>query len=202
MGRSTGAHNAELFHPRVERRGFHVEECGCAACAADAPAGDLEHLEDVPALHLSKRGDLGALWCRAGPDQPLAQLELPALAENHGALDDVLELAYVPGPAVGPKRVDCRLGNGVDTLARLGTGLHDEVPYEPRDVLGAIAERRQRDGEHVQPIIEIRPKPAVTDGSVQRVIRGRDDPDVHCDGVCGADPFERALLENAQELRL
>ena len=70
---------------------------------------------------------------------PVTQLQRRSLRDDERALDDVAQLAYVPGPVVGHECVERALGDGLDPFAELHAVLHGEVPDEQRDVLLAIA---------------------------------------------------------------
>src|SRR5207253_3689410 len=77
-----------------------------------------------------------------------------------------------------------------------------EVADERRDVLRAIPQRRERDREDVQPVVEV-----VAEGPGRHHLREisvgrRDESDVDSFGARAAEPFELLLLEHAQQLRL
>ena len=73
---------------------------------------------------------------------------------------------------------------------------------EQRNVLAAIAQRRQLDREHVQPVVEVLAQLAGPH-RLGRVEVGRgDDPDVHRLLLAAAETPERALLQHAQQLHL
>ena len=68
--------------------------------------------------------------------------------------------------------------------------------------LGPLAQRRQRDREDVEPVVEILAELALGDQRLEVAVRGRDDPHVDLDGLAAADPLELALLQHAQQLDL
>ena len=80
--------------------------------------------------------------------------------------------------------------------------LLDEVVDERRDVLLALAQRRELDRDDVQPVEEVLAEASLLDGAPQVDVGGRHDPDVHLDGLDAAEPHELALLHHAQELGL
>src|SRR5262249_46145086 len=105
---SAGPGDAEPAHACLERRALHAEDPRGTAVPADAPAHALEHREDVAPLDLLERpgphrarlvdgnGNGGG-----GTGERLLQLESCAPGKDDRALDDVLELPDIPGPAVG-----------------------------------------------------------------------------------------------------
>jgi hypothetical protein len=71
-----------------------------------------------------------------------------------------------------------------------------------RDVARALAQRRQHDREHVQPVVEVLAERAVGDLLLEIAVRRRHDAHVDLDRLGAADPFELALLQHAQQLDL
>ena len=69
-------------------------------------------------------------------------------------------------------------------LAQLRCELREEVPDQQRDVVGALAQRRQLDREHVQPVEEVAPEPPLGDLLLQVAVGGRDQAhvDAHASG--------------------
>src|SRR6266498_1921828 len=72
--------------------------------------------------------------------------------QGEGAGDDVLQLADVPGPLVGLEDL-ARLARDGGPLA--AAVLRGEVLGEERHVLEPLAERRDPQGDDVQPVVEI-----------------------------------------------
>ena len=76
-------------------------------------------------------------------------------AIEHGALDDVIQLAHVARPRVAAQRRQRRLGErrrpGGGGAARAARG----TLREPHDVVAALAQRRQMDVDRVEPIQQI-----------------------------------------------
>ena len=74
--------------------------------------------------------------------------------------------------------------------------------HEQRDVLFAIAKRRNLDGDDVQPIEQVLAELTVGDHLREIAVGGGDDADVDFDRVRVADALELALLQRAQQLGL
>ena len=126
-----------------------------------------------------------------------------ALHQDHGALDGVAELADVPGPGVALEHVHERGGrDALHVLAGLGVELLDEVVDEERHVLAALLERRQPDGEDVEPEVEVLAEPPAADLLLQVPVGGADDAHVHLHLGAPAQPPDLPLLEHPQELGL
>src|SRR5262249_9182803 len=73
---------------------------------------------------------------------------------------------------------------------------------ELRDVLRALAQRRQLDGDHVDPVVEVLPEPALLDRLLEVEIRGRNEPEFRFDRLRPADALDFALLDGSQKLCL
>ena len=78
--------------------------------------------------------------------------EVP-LGQDRRALDDVAQLADVAGPRIVLEKVHRLLVDRAHRFAVARVELVEEVLHEQRNVLLAIAQRRQLDGEHVQPVV-------------------------------------------------
>ena len=73
---------------------------------------------------------------------------------------------------------------------------------EQRDVVGALAQCRQADRNHVDPIVEILPELPVGDHLAEIAVGGRDDADVGLDLVGAPHPPELPFLQDPQDLHL
>src|SRR5689334_19763158 len=73
---------------------------------------------------------------------------------------------------------------------------------EKKDIVTAVAKRRNREGHGGDPKIKIFAKGFFGDGLLQVAIGGDDDADVHVNGLCAAHALKAALFENAQEFCL
>src|SRR5579864_9015674 len=120
--------------------------------------------------------------------------------QNHGALQHVTQLAYVSRPVAG---LEARQ-NVSGKLGYLGRVLAVEL-FEQRlrqygQIVLALAQRRQRDGENVQPVVQIFAEFTFSDGAVQRRIRGRDHTHVQLYLALPSQTAHAAVLQHAQEL--
>ena len=77
-----------------------------------------------------------------------------------------------------------------------------EVSSKNRDVLAALAQRRDHERNHVEPIEQILAKTTGLDLMLQALIGGRDDAHIHSHGHGCADRLETLFFENAQHLGL
>ena len=80
--------------------------------------------------------------------------------------------------------------------------LVQEVIDQPGNVLAAIAQRRQVDAHHVEPIKQILAEVALGDFFLQIDVGGGDHAHVHLHRLRIADALEFALLQDAQQFHL
>src|SRR5690606_7113240 len=80
--------------------------------------------------------------------------------------------------------------------------LAEKILGERGDVRAALAERRHRDREHVEAIVEVLAKRPARDGALHVLVRRGDDAHVRAQGQRPAEPLELAELKDAQELCL
>src|SRR5580692_8004058 len=110
FGRARSAYS-ELLHAHLQRAAFQPQEHSCALGPADYPTGCLKSVEDVPPLHLFQSFNLAGFSvarriCWNGGLRLRLQIaewyvEHRPCGQNHGALDEILQLANVPRPVVG-----------------------------------------------------------------------------------------------------
>ena len=122
--------------------------------------------------------------------------------EDDRSLDQVLELADVPGPCVVAQRVQGLGRNRLDLPLHPRGEAPDEVPDQRLDVLRALPQRRDADREDVQAIIEVITEAVLFDHLGEVSVRRRHQTDVDFDRPSSADAHELLILENPEELRL
>jgi hypothetical protein len=96
-----------------------------------------------------------------------------------------------------------------DRCGRAGAGAADaradfreEFLGQFENVLAPIAQRRQRDLEHTQPVVQVLAELTALHRAVEIAVGRRDQPDIHLDQARAAEAHELTLLEHAQQLGL
>src|ERR1019366_814616 len=152
-------HAVALQH-LVQRRRLQAEELGRALL--DARRALQRRRKKCPLVSrdgVLEREPLGGQRRRARHRAPHRVRKLvevdDSMAEDEGALENVLELAHVPGPVVVEERLHRGGRDGRDGLAVLGGGPREERLHEERDVLAALAERRERDRDDAKAVEEV-----------------------------------------------
>jgi len=152
------------------------------AGAIDAAAALAQHALDMAPLHVVQRvAAAGEARHAAAPRanaERMVELQGAARRADQRPLDDVLQLADIARPVMIPQRLHDLGGHGFDALRELVLMALDEVPDQARDVVGPIAQRRQRDGKYAEPVIEVGAEPPVGDGGFEVDVGRGDDPHV------------------------
>ena len=72
-----------------------------------------------------------------------------------------------------------------------------EVLDQPGEIAQPVAQRRQPDRHHVQPVEQVQAEPLLRDQLREVPVRRRDDPHVHGHLRAAADARDLALLQHA-----
>ena len=118
-----------------------------------------------------------------------------ALAHQDRALDRVLELANVAGPAVLLQTAHGVGRERGDTVAELAGEALQEVIRQRHDILAPVAERRDDDVHDVQSIEEILAELPLLDRRLEIDVGGGDDPDIDLHRPAAAQPLELLVLD-------
>ena len=98
-----------------------------------------------------------------------------------------------------------RLGGFPGEVQRRGAGLAEglqEVAGEQFDIAGALAQRRQFDAQHAQPVVQVGAETAGGHQVAQRSVAGADHAHVHAARLRGAHAPHFAALQHAQQALL
>src|ERR1043166_4587520 len=93
-------------------------------------------------------------------------------------------------------------GNGLNLLLHLARKLLGEIANEQRNIIGPLTKRRNPYGKHVEAVVEVGPKLAVSNHLLQIAVCGRDQSNVDLLRTSASETFELAFLQRAQQLRL
>ena len=77
-----------------------------------------------------------------------------------------------------------------------------EMPHQHRNIVLPLPQRRHRDLQHRQPVIQILPETAVPHRLLQIAVGRGNQADIHLDGMDPAHAFELTLLQHPQQLHL
>ena len=122
--------------------------------------------------------------------------------QDRRPLDDVFQLAHIARPVVIDQRAHRALGNLGDLLAELGADRLEEVIGQRRDVVLALAQRRDMDREDIDSVKEVVAETAVGDHALEVLIGRGDQPEIGGQRLGVTDRAVFALLQHAQHLGL
>src|ERR1700686_594855 len=159
----------------------------------------LDHLSFLAPQGTSRRRGPVRRWRGLNRQPRIVDLQRVIAAENHSALDDVLQLADVSGPRVRFAELQRALADPAHPLPHLLGKSLDEVLEQNGYVFSAFPQRRQVDWKDVQSVEEVRPEFPASGGRWQVAIRRRDDPDIDGNRSRAPDAFDLALLEHAKQ---
>ena len=120
-------------------------------------------------------------------------------ADDDGAFDDVLQFANISRPGVGAEQFESIFVDSLYSFSGFPGVAIDEIFHEHRDVVLALAERWNLDGEHVDAVKEVSAKRTCCDRGFQVTIGSSDHAHVGSNGAVATDAIEFALLQHAQE---
>ena len=138
---------------------------------------------------------------RSGDLREFGDAKLIAFGQDDGAEITVFELPDIAGPVV---RKQCHAQHETRGWACLPRReAREEVPRQPGNVLAPLAQRRQRDPEHVQPVMrQVLAEPARLDvGDQVPVASPRSSGRRPC-RASRADRLDFTVLQRAQQLDL
>ena len=124
------------------------------------------------------------------------------LGEQGRALHHVRQLPDVARPAIGEEGRPRVGGERLRSHAVVSARPREEVLRQEEDVGSSLGERGEPHGHDSQPVIEILTEPASPHRVEEILARRRDDRDVGRLALRAAEPANRAVFEDLQELRL
>src|SRR5262249_10065564 len=149
------------------------------------------------------------VWLLWTPRRPAEEfrwemMRLDALlgADNHQALDQVLQLADVAGPRITQEHLQRRLAQLLGPTAVGAAELAQEISRQSGQILDALAQRGHVKRNYVQPVEQVFPERPPGDLFLQFLVRGRDHPYVNGDGLVGAYGLEPLFFEDSQDFGL
>src|SRR3989442_3083645 len=174
---------------------------------ADVPLRLGERRLDRRALQVRQRRFHRRRGGRLVVVRPLAEREdlradVGRLGQQRHPLHHVGQLADVAGPAVRAQGVEPLRRQALARQVVLAARALEEVLGERRDVLAALAQRRNAHGEHGEPVIEVAAEPARADGLREVLVGGGDHPYVEVLALRAAQRAHAPLLDGREQLRL
>src|SRR5690348_2640304 len=198
-----GGGNVELFNEAVNGRPRNLEETRSLDLVVAALGQGTQNqatfevadflVERAAAFSISPGGKLR---------RKVLDPELGTIANHDGALNHVLQFPHVARPVIFLQRAK---SSGGDALHRPPVALVkalQETMCQHSDIIAALPQRRKRNLHRIQTIVEIEPKTALLGQLLQVTMGGTDDAGFDRAALIASQAFQRALLQNAQQLHL
>ena len=125
-----------------------------------------------------------------------------AVGEDHGALEDVLQLPYVAEEVVLAEQLERLRREADDPVPHLGAQAFEDPRGEDGDILPSLPERRDDDAHHVEAIEEILAERSALHPLLEVLVRRGDDPGVDGHRRRPPEAGDAFLLQHAQDLHL
>jgi hypothetical protein len=122
--------------------------------------------------------------------------------QDHGAFDNVLQLADVPRPGIVLEEFGGAGGEAGELFPQFPVELLQQFEREGHDVFFSLAQRRNEKRDDIEPVVEVFAELAAGHCFFQVGVRGGDKADIDLDGTGSAEPVEGAVLKHAQQLGL
>ena len=164
----------------------------------------VDHAIEDEAFFGEAPGGVAPGGCGGGNEtgREVSEIEFVAGGEDDGAFDLVGEFADVAGPGLGEEagfavRRDREI---FEAVARGDLG--EEVTGEVKDVGAAFAERREREAEEVEAVVEVFAEGVLLDEVGERAVGGGDEADVDWDFARAAEAADGGVFDGGEEFRL
>src|ERR1700679_263728 len=122
--------------------------------------------------------------------------------QDKDALDEITQFANIARPVVLLQRGERILGHLDMRTAILRAELLQKLLDEKRNIFLAIAQRRNEERNHIQPIEEVFTKVTASNLLLEVLVGGRDHTNIDVYRVRSADGKEPLFVERAQNLSL
>src|SRR5690349_24640903 len=181
--RNSGARHIPLVLAELAQNEFALVGVACLMQGGIGPRRDRRHSAE------ELRGKVQRLYARMGTC-------------DHQPLDQIAEFAYVSRPVVSSEHGQSRVADLFIFTSIGSREFCEKVPRQNGNVLCAFAQRRDGEGNYVQPIKEVFAEQAFGDLLLQLFVRGGDHTHVHGCWMVRTDTLEALLLEHAKNFCL
>ncbi len=132
----------------------------------------------------------------------MGQYQTFAAQQQHGTLHDVFKLTDIARPSVALQHIHNREGEAHIAAAIGQCVFFDKMVCKGQNVLWPKAQRRQKDGKHIEAVEKIATESFLFDHFFQIAVCGRDKAHVHIVRFHAAKAFKGSFLQHAQQLCL
>src|SRR5262249_29741459 len=123
-------------------------------------------------------------------------------ADDHKPLDEIAQFADIARERIAHQDFHCGVAELASPLAVGRAELVEKIARENRNVFLPVAQRRNEEGNYVQPIEEILAKRAARDFLFKIFVGRGKYPDIDTGALARANRFDAPFFESAQHFRL
>src|SRR5690349_2603106 len=115
-------------------------------------------------------------------------------------LNEVFQLANVARPRITSQKLQCVFSEFDVWAAFLFQPFFEEMPGQKGDILTAFTERRKKERNDIDAVVEVFSKLSFSNEVVKIFVRRRHNADIDLDRLNSSDSRKFAFLDDAQEL--
>src|SRR5712671_7580811 len=190
----------QLLHLVGQRRSLEAQASCRSTSASDNPIAFAERSQDLLSLGVLQCIAPAEAWVIQDFSQRYSQRW--ARGQQSGPFHKVLQFPDVARPAIAREGVHGFVGNTLDLFSHAPGVLIGEVVNQKRNVITAIAQRRDVNRKHVQTIVKVAPKLFFGDQLGEAGIRRRQQANIDALCASAAQAFKFLLLQDSQKLGL
>src|SRR3989338_9663068 len=116
--------------------------------------------------------------------------------------DDILQFADVSRKGVVHETHKRLTGNFLNLFVERAGEFLDKIVCERRNILLAVAQRREGHLDHIETVEEVLAKPPLFHFFAEIFVGGRNHPDIHLDLLAPPDRSKRSFLQHYKEFYL
>ena len=110
----------------------------------------------------------------------------------------VFELPHIAREILLREEIQRILGESFGIDVQIARAFCQEVPGQQRNIVAPVAQRRQAQADHVEPVIQVFPEQALLDAQIEVLMGGGNYPHIGGDGGMAADAIELPVGQHAQ----
>src|SRR5467141_1337266 len=147
--------NSQSSHAKIDCGPLHSQADSSAPRTSDKPVGLLQRLADVNSLSFFQRDGLQRFNSCILPQSFKWRTQCVPIGQDDAPFDKVLQLTDVSRPRMVYQRLHHICRNPLDLLVHAFRVDSYKVPHERRNVSAPIAQRGNKYGKHIQPVVQI-----------------------------------------------
>ena len=171
-------------------------------------AFDLFQSVSWSACSMARRSTSGRLRRRrgatklGGPKRQMLDRDEPALTQDCRTLECIVQFANVARPLVAHQHLQRVWRQASRRASRRSAEVLQECVGQREDVATALAQRRNVDIEHTEPVKQVLSKASFRDGPLEIAVARGNHADVGLDEPCAAEALKFPFLQDPKQLRL